>query len=433
MENWISEIKRVFVALTAALLIGFIFEKVLLFLVLTLGGYLLINIFQTRRLYKWLVETPREGRNDPPESIGLWGDIFDGIYKLQKKEREASIYLENIFEKAQASSAALEIAVIMIDTNGNLDWWNRASKDLLGLQYPQDSSQPVTNLIRDPRFTEYFNAETYTETLKLNAPRDNTKVLEFQIARFGENERLMLVRDITQLHQLELMRTDFVGNVSHELGTPITVIKGYIEALLANTNTFDEKWARPIKQMQNQTTRMENLVNDLLLLSSLETKAMPGKKDTCNLLDILTLVTNDTQNTFSRKDHEYKLSCSSSIEIEGDSTELQSAISNLASNAAKYTKDNGLIEIGANIDRNTLNIFVKDNGVGIINEHIPRLTERFYRVDTSRSSETGGTGLGLAIVKHILIRHDAELEIHSYPGQGSCFTCKFPKNMVSTL
>ena len=158
MENWISEIKRVFVALTAALLIGFIFEKVLLFLVMTLGGYLLINIFQTRRLYKWLVETPREGRNDPPESIGLWGDIFDGIYKLQKKERESSIYLENIFEKAQASSAALEIAVIMIDTNGNLDWWNRASKDLLGLQYPKDSSQPVTNLIRDPRFTEYFNA-----------------------------------------------------------------------------------------------------------------------------------------------------------------------------------------------------------------------------------------------------------------------------------
>ena len=384
-------------------------------------------------MYKWLVETPREGRKDPPESIGLWGDIFDGIYKLQKKEREASIYLENIFEKAQASSAALEIAVIMVDTNGNLDWWNRASKDLLGLQYPQDSSQPVTNLIRDPRFTEYFNAETYIETLKLNAPRDNTKILEFQIARFGENERLMLVRDITQLHQLELMRTDFVGNVSHELGTPITVIKGYVEALLANTNTFDKKWARPIKQMQDQTIRMESLVNDLLLLSSLETKAMPGKQDTSNLLDILTLVTTDTQNTFSKKAHEYRLSCSNSIEIVGDSTELHSAISNLASNAAKYTEDNGLIEIGANIDNNTLNIFVKDNGKGIIDEHIPRLTERFYRVDTSRSSETGGTGLGLAIVKHILIRHEAELEIHSYPGKGSCFTCKFPKKMISSL
>jgi two-component system phosphate regulon sensor histidine kinase PhoR len=243
----------------------------------------------------------------------------------------------------------------------------------------------------------------------------------------------MLVRDITQLHQLELMRTDFVGNVSHELGTPITVIKGYIEALLANANTFDEKWARPIKQMQDQTVRMESILNDLLLLSSLETKAIPSKQDTSNLLNILTLVTNDTQNTFSKKGHEYKLSCSNSIEIEGDSTELQSAISNLASNAAKYTEDNGLIEIGANIDNNTLNIFVKDNGTGIINEHIPRLTERFYRVDTSRSSDTGGTGLGLAIVKHILIRHDAELEIHSYPGQGSCFTCKFPKKMISNL
>ena len=430
MQAWRAELKRHLLILAAVSLAGFTTGKLVLAWLLLFVSYAVFNFYQLLRLTKWLAKDHSSNKSPPPESFGLWGGIFDGIYRLQKQERRASAYLENIVNKAQESSAALEIAVIMINRQNNLDWWNQASESLLGLRYPQDRRQPVTNLIRDPRFSEYFSGNAYDEPLKLNAPRDSGRVLEFQIALFGENERLMIARDITQLHRLELMRKDFVGNVSHELGTPITVIKGYLEAIMDNMQDLDDKWRKPIKQMHQQSSRMENIVKDLLLLSSLETKTRPRPQDSFSLLQLLSEIRNDTQQIFAKKSHDFRLDCNEELQFLGERGELYSAISNLVNNAAKYTAAESTIMVSAQNSEAGLDIVIRDNGIGIESQHLPRLTERFYRVDVSRSSETGGTGLGLAIVKHIVGRHDGELNIESEVGKGSSFICHFPPNRV---
>lgn len=430
MQNWQKEIKRLLVIVLAVAVIGGLAGQLALTLIIAMVSYCAYNLFQLRRMYQWLIQDPSSNKTAPPESIGLWGDIFDGIYRLQKQERKASAYLEGIINKAQESSAALEMAVIVIDQQNNLDWWNRASEGMLGLKYPQDRNLAVTNLIRDPRFAEYFGTENYDEPLKINAPGDSSKVLEFQIALFGEHERLMIVRDITQLHRLESMRKDFVGNVSHELGTPITVIKGYLEAIMDNIDSLDPKWHKPMRQMHQQSNRMESIVRDLLLLSSLETRTLGKQQDKIALAALLAEIKNDTQSIFEARAHEFIIDCSDEIVLKGARSELYSAISNLAVNAAKYTPENGVVVIKAHQSDDAIYIEVIDNGIGIEAEHIPRLTERFYRVDSSRSSETGGTGLGLAIVKHILARHDGELKITSELGQGSTFSCKLPLTRV---
>jgi two-component system phosphate regulon sensor histidine kinase PhoR len=426
LQTWQNEIKRLLTILLAVGVVGGLLGQLAPALLLALVIYCAYNLFQLRRMYRWLAQDPSSNKSAPPESIGLWGDIFDGIYRLQKQERKASAYLESIINKAQESSAALEMAVIVIDKQNNLDWWNRASEGMLGLKYPQDRNLAVTNLIRNPRFAEYFSTENYDDPLKINAPGDNSKVLEFQIALFGEHERLMIVRDVTQFHRLESMRKDFVGNVSHELGTPITVIKGYLEAIMDNIDSLDERWRKPMRQMHQQSNRMESIVRDLLLLSSLETRTLSKQQDKIPLAALLAEIKNDTQSIFDARSHEFIIDCSDEIVLRGARSELYSAISNLAVNAAKYTPENGVVVIKTHQSEDTINIEIIDNGIGIEAEHIPRLTERFYRVDSSRSSETGGTGLGLAIVKHILARHDGELKITSEVGQGSTFSCKLP-------
>ena len=426
MYTWRSEIKRYALIYGATGLLGY-FLGILLPSLLVLTLILLgIDLLQLNRLQMWLAKDHGSDKSAPPESFGVWGAVFDGIYRLQKQERRASAHLESLLNKAQESSAALEMGIIMIDRHNNLDWWNSACESLLGLRHPQDRGQSITNLIRDPNFAEYFNQENYDVPLKLPAPGDSTQILEFEIALFGKHERLMIVRDITQLHRLELMRKDFVGNVSHELGTPITVIKGYLEAITDNLQDLDPKWQKPIEQMHQQSNRMENIVRDLLLLSSLETKLRPKPQDAFSLSSLLSEIRNDTLQIYKKKSHTFDLHCPENIEILGDRGELYSALSNLVVNAAKYTPEGGEIAVDVVFDEEFLTIEVKDNGIGIDSQHIPRLTERFYRVDVSRSSETGGTGLGLAIVKHILARHDAELDIESEVGEGSRFTCRLP-------
>ena len=432
MQAWRSELRKQVLILVSVCLVGYSIGQLLPALLLLLACYVLFNLVQLHRLTKWLAKDHASDRSAPPEGFGLWGGVFDGIYRLQKQERRASAYLENIVNKAQESSAALEMAIIMVDRNNNLDWWNKATESLLGLRYPEDRRLPVTNLIRDPAFTAYFGRNVYDEPLHINAPGDSGKRLEIQIALFGENERLIIVRDISQLHRLELMRKDFVGNVSHELGTPITVIKGYLEAILDNIQDLDGKWEKPVIQMHQQSSRMENIVKDLLALSALETGTPSRKQSSFVLIQLLSEIVNDARQIFAQQDHQFSLSCDENIKFIGDRGELYSAIANLVSNAAKYTPHQGKINIRIRLSEDFLEARVEDNGPGIEAQHLPRLTERFYRVDVSRSSETGGTGLGLAIVKHIVNRHDGELTVSSEVGKGSCFTCRFPLSRVKT-
>ncbi len=432
MQYWRAEILRLLTVLAVAALIGWLAGNVLLTLFAGIAACLGINYWQLWRLRRWLRGNPSATQTGPPESLALWGEVFDGIYQLVRQEQKSRNYLESIIRKAQESSSALEIAVTMIDRRGSLEWWNQAAARLLGFQYPRDQGHPVTNLVRDPRFAQYFHEADYSEPLKLPTPGDGSRTLEFEIALFGERERLMIVRDVTRLHRMELMREDFVGNVSHELGTPITVIKGYLETIMEHVHELDSKWRKPLGQMLQQSARMENIVRDLLMLTALETKAVKRQQKPFPLAPLIREVESDTEQVYRRCGHSYQAECEESVQIVGDREELYSALSNLAQNAAKYTPDGGAIRIeAAFVDGGeAFEIRVIDNGIGVEAQHLSRLTERFYRVDVSRSSETGGTGLGLAIVKHILLRHDADLQIESESGKGSIFVCRFPSERI---
>lgn len=430
-SDWHSALKRLALIFLALLLAGWLSGAPALVLLVGTVVYLIYHLRQLGKLYSWLKDNEMSEPIPPPESKGIWGYIFDGIYLLQRREREALLELRSIIDKAQESTAALEIAVIMINNKSGLEWWNPAATKLLGLQNPQDRKQAVTNLIREPVFIEYFNKANFSRPLKLSAPGDSSMMLEFQITSFGEGERLMLVRDISQLHKLEMMRKDFVGNVSHELRTPITVITGYLETMMDDRNNLPQRWIRPIEQMAQQSHRMENIIKDLLTLSQLETRATSKDQSSILLLSLLREIKNDAEQVFSEKKHLITLNCADSIQIRGNLNELYSAVSNLVLNAAKYTPSQGAIALDVVVNSNGLKISVRDNGPGIAPQHIPRLTERFYRVDESRSSDTGGTGLGLAIVKHVLARHGGKLEIRSEPGKGSEFICHFPLDRVT--
>ena len=319
----------------------------------------------------------------------------------------------------------------MLDSDGNLEWWNRAAETLLGLKTPQDSGQPVSNLVRHPRFKEYFEQGSYAEPLDIPSPVNDHLHIQLYITRYGNNEHLMLVRDVTRIHQLEQMRKDFIANVSHELRTPLTVICGYLETLLDNVDDVNPRWKRPLSQMQQQGERMQTLLNDLLLLAKLEATDYPSDNQPVDIDALLRSIKSDGQALSGQRNQTITLEVEPQVSLKGSEAELRSAFSNLVFNAVKYTPDGGKVHIRWWADKAGAHLSVQDSGVGIDNKHLSRLTERFYRVDSSRNANTGGTGLGLAIVKHVLLRHRARLEISSVLGHGSTFTCHFAPAQVT--
>ena len=419
-----SLIRQLLVLGGVCLLLGLITGEYAWPLVIGLAGYLGWHLQQLLRLHKWL--RTREGDEAPPEGYGLWGEVLDSIYHLQRRDQKVRARLQAVIDRVQESTAALKDAVVMLDRDGNLEWWNIAAEKLLGLQTPQDSGQQITNLLRDPRFIDYFDNHNYNEPLELPSPVNNHLRLQFHITRYGNREHLMLVRDITRLHQLEQMRKDFVANVSHELRTPLTVISGYLETLLDNVENVNPRWLRALQQMQQQGGRMQNLLNDLLLLAKLEATDYPSDNQPVAVDLLLLSIKNDALALSGERHHRISLEADPHLKLKGSEAELRSAFSNLVFNAVKYTPDEGEIHVRWWSDEQGAHLSVQDTGLGIEAKHLPRLTERFYRVDSSRASNTGGTGLGLAIVKHVLLRHRARLEIASQLGKGSTFTCNFP-------
>ncbi|WP_232478289.1 phosphate regulon sensor histidine kinase PhoR [Pseudomonas alkylphenolica] len=409
--------------ISACLLVGLLSGYYGWSLALGLALYLGWTLKQLLRLHEWLrLHKPDEA---PPDGYGLWGEVFDSIYHLQRRDQRVRGRLQAVIDRVQESTAALKDAVIMLDSDGNLEWWNRAAETLLGLKTPQDSGQPVTNLVRHPRFKEYFEQENYLEPLEIPSPINDRLRVQLHITRYGNNEHLMLVRDVTRIHQLEQMRKDFVANVSHELRTPLTVIAGYLETLLDNVEDVNPRWVRALQQMQQQGGRMQTLLNDLLLLAKLEATDYPSDNQPVAVEALLQSIKGDAQALSGQRNQRISLETTPGIFLKGSEAELRSAFSNLIFNAVKYTQDEGQIRIRWWADEQGAHLSVQDSGIGIDAKHLPRLTERFYRVDSSRASNTGGTGLGLAIVKHVLLRHRARLEISSVPGHGSTFTCHF--------
>ncbi|MDQ7987927.1 phosphate regulon sensor histidine kinase PhoR [Pseudomonas sp. G34] len=394
-----------------------------------LAAHLLWNLSQLLRLHAWLKD--HQPDEPPPDGYGLWGEVFDSIYHLQRRNQRARGRLQAVIDRVQESTAALRDAVIMLDSHGNLEWWNKASETLLGLKTPQDSGQSITNLVRDPRFKDYFERGKFVEPLDLPSPVNPRRQLQLNITRYGNQEHLMLVRDVTRLHQLEQMRKDFVANVSHELRTPLTVIAGYLETLHDNVDDINPRWRRALQQMQQQGARMQGLLNDLLLLAKLEATDYPSDNHPVAVDLLLQSIRNDALALSAERNHRISLEADANLRLKGSESELRSAFSNLVFNAVKYTQADGEIRIRWWQDGQGAHLSVQDSGPGIEAKHLPRLTERFYRVDSSRASHTGGTGLGLAIVKHVLLRHRGGLEITSVVGKGSLFTCHFQPAQIA--
>ena len=424
------------VAIAAAA--GYFFENFLVFFLLALAINFAINLYEISRLEFWL--SKKNTKNPlPTEQLGkFWSSIVKKAFQepnesedtttspisFRNKTKNSLIVKKKVF--AQAGTGTL-----MINEHDDVVWCNSEIEALLEFSYSELSSKNIKKIIKDKRFSDYLHSQKYNSPLRSNAPSSDNKVFEYQAIVFSEEDRLIIVRDITQLDRLESMRKDFVGNLSHELRTPITVIQGYSEALLDNLDDVDAKWKKPLKQMHQSAIRMKNLIKDLLLLSSLETETPTGQRDDVHLHALLHEITGDTQQVFTKKNHNYLIDCERNIYITGDRSELYSAFSNLLSNAAKYTPKGGKIEILTAASQAFFDIEIIDDGIGIDRQHIPRLTERFYRVSESRTTDTGGTGLGLAIVKHVLARHSGELKIHSSIGLGSRFVCRLPKSRVT--
>ena len=424
-------LSRMLLFMSAGFFVGWLAGNAFAGLSLVLTVYSLWSIRELFKLLDWLTAA-RDRNEEPPESRGLWGEVFDGIYRLQKHHRRARRRLSTVIDRIQSSTAALKDAVIMVDRHNNLEWWNRASEDLLGFKMPDDRGQPITNLLRDPRFVDYFEHGRYQKPLQIPSPLNDEYQIEINITVYGRGNRMLIVRDITRLNQLETMRKDFVANVSHELRTPLTVISGYLETLIETGPDLNlpPVWNKAMNRMQEQSLRMQGLVQDLLMLSRLEAAEIEDNS-TVDLKPLLEGIVEDARALSGDNEHKIQLECPDSSELLGCGGELRSAFSNLVFNAVRYTPAKGKIKVRWWQDEDRGHLMVEDNGVGIDPIHIPRLTERFYRVDKSRSHATGGTGLGLAIVKHIMLRHGGRISISSHPGKGSKFVCHFPRKRLT--
>ena len=395
-------------------------------LALTLAITSTYALYQISRLHHWLAHASHE--QAPPEANGLWGQLFDEFYYMQRRTQRVRDALQAVIDRFQQSTAAQPDAMVMLDSNGTLQWWNPAAEQLLGLK-EQDTGHPITNLVRLPSFKDYFQSQTFAEPLDMPSPVLNNCRLQVQITRYGQNEYLLIARDVSRLFHLEQMRKDFVANVSHELRTPLTVIKGYLETFTEYEDLVPQRWQRPITQMQLQTTRMQLLVNDLLLLAKLEATHRSLDTRPIDIHALLQRIIEDATALSGERAHHIELNVQPNLTLRGNEGELFSAFSNLVFNAVNYTPAGGFIQVSWS-DKG---FQVRDNGPGIEAKHLQRLTERFYRVDGGRSSQSGGTGLGLAIVKHVLLRHDAVLHIHSTVRVGSTFRCQFPtERLVKT-
>lgn len=392
-------------------------------------AFVVFFALQLRSLYlvnDWISNRPYDV---PPNLNGIWGALLFNVYRAQRQERIVQAEMVGLIDRAQSSLVALAEAVVLIDDQHQVEWWNPAAEKLLGIS-PLDRGRNLLAILRQPNFIEYFkHSDQAPDGIRLQVKMDEEHYVQVKLTRFGGESRLLVAYDITRMHNLEQMRKDFVDNISHELRTPLTVLSGYIETF-TDQDDITPRWKRAFTQMQSQTKRMNALVNDLLLLSNLENNKKVAKNQIIDMANLMNQIFDDARAYNLDYGHTLNLDIDSHCDLIGSDMEIASAFSNLITNAIKYTPKGGIITIGWHEDGDHAYFTVQDTGIGINPKHLPRLTERFYRVDSARSRQTGGTGLGLAIVKHVLMQHGAYLEISSKENEGSTFTAVFPKERL---
>jgi two-component system phosphate regulon sensor histidine kinase PhoR len=418
----------ILVAITfGSLLLGGLTGRYFIVAAVGFGLYIVAHLRQLVALHRWLVN---RSTREIPEAEGLWGDVFNEIRKLIRQAERREDQLAGEVDRLQTAAAAMPDAVVILTQRGEIEWANVTAQVLLGIDFPRDAGMRLSNLLRDPELVAYLEGGDYAEPVEMDSPESTDRRVSIQVIPYGSNQKLIMARDVTRLTRLEQMRRTFVANVSHELRTPITVLAGYVETLGQIENLRPEDLRKHLATMQEQSTRMQRLVDDLLTLSKLET-APPRRHDESVDVPALLAGLREQAEVLSGGQQAIALAAEAGLGLRGSREELHSAFMNLINNAVRYTPPGGRIalEWHAGSDGGA-RFSVIDTGEGISPEHIPHLTERFYRVDTARSRASGGTGLGLSIVKHVLMRHDAYLDVESEVGRGSTFTCVFPPARV---
>lgn len=417
--GWSRHLTRLAAGTLITLLIGWWTGNLILLPAVFLSSYLAWQFYNSLRLYRWL----QSWDSEPPESLGMWAEIFDRIAALQKQNKKRNRQFQDVIDDFEGMADAFPDATLVIDGQEHISWFSDSAAQLLDLKSPLDRGQSVTNLIREPSFADWLSVQDVLQSsLDIICPSDDNIILQVSAVRFRKNQRLLIFRNITDVHNLDRMRHDLVANVSHELRTPLTVLLGYLEILKARPDDISPD---AIERMYGQASQMHALLEDLLELSRLQGAEKPSGLETINISGLLFQLKQQAQE-LNKHNHLLNFEIADGLNLYGVETDIKSAFQNLIINAINYTPAAGTITVSWQEIDNEPVFSVKDNGVGIPHRDIPRITERFYRVGDDRNRKTGGTGLGLAIVKHVLISHGAKLEITSSPGQGSEFRCIFP-------
>tara|TARA_Y100000588_G_scaffold145145_1_gene159018 strand:+ start:806 stop:2104 length:1299 start_codon:yes stop_codon:yes gene_type:complete len=421
-RGWAREFNLVAFAAILSIGFGLAVGEIWLCLTFGIGLYLSFHLYQIAVLLRWL---RGRRRDELPEAIGVWSDIFVVIHQQRERFYRRNNELTEVIKKFQQAAAATPDAAVVLNDSGAIEWLNAASASLLGLRPGSDVGQIVTDLVRVPAFSHYLSLGRFDEALEISCPGNDERILSIRVVLYGDQRRLLLARDVTRVHRTEQIRKDFVANVSHELRSPLTVIRGYVETIEHTKKGVPKEWQRPLEHVGQQTARMCRIVDDLLQLSRIESNPNEAGDNPVSITDLLESVRADAIG-LTGDDLSIEIEADSTVQLTGDYNELYSAVSNLVFNAVQYTPVGERIDLRWYASVEGGHIVVRDHGIGIESHHLGRLTERFYRVDKARSRAVGGTGLGLAIVKHVLMRHGGELNIESTVGEGSSFQCNFP-------
>lgn len=429
-----NDIKRIILIYFFSLIFGYLVGAVTLVLLVVSLGY----IFYLHKRTKSLLDLSKRKAFPDPYFHGNQPDILQQLestlVKLRLKEQSRKKKTRNLLKEFREATKALPYSIIALDYQDCITWTNKTALKQLGIKIPDDIGMRITNVLRDPKIKELLE-QNEIENLIIKSPLESEKILEFSCLLYGRNNKLIVARDITNLQMAENMRTAFVANVSHELRSPITIFKGYIEGLNRRQEEMPKSWVIPMKEMAEQADKMSHLVDELLLLSKLQSETSTEGNDEVDVPALINQSVARAKILSSPKKHFYSFEISDSLMIKGIKQEIYIIISNIIFNAARYTRNNGVIEIKWFANGQGIHFQVKDNGIGISEENLPRVTERFFRVDSSKSDQEeagkfNNTGLGLALVKHSAIRNNANLKIESKINEGSIFTVSFltPEN-----
>jgi two-component system phosphate regulon sensor histidine kinase PhoR len=420
---WVSTFFHLALIGVLALIAGFAFSPVAglacacLALLLLLGTHL----HYENRMLTWLDAPHPESL---PEGWGVWEQLFAGLYHARRREQREHDENAHLLQRFRDATNVLPVGMVLLDSSQRVEWCNPAAAGHFALDAERDRGISLTHLVREPEFAAFLTQAGSREPVILHPAHRPGDSLSIQLIPFAQDSRLLISHDITRIERVEIMRRDFIANVSHELRTPLTVINGFLELLTQDPPTDPRESARYQTTMLEQSRRMMRLVEDLLTLSRLEAGDQPANEEIVEMPQLVATLADEAR-SLSGGAHRFELEIGPG-NLRGSGDELRSAFGNLISNAIRYTPPGGTITVRWNASREGGRFSVSDTGIGVAAEHLPRLTERFYRVDRSRSRETGGTGLGLAIVKHVLLRHQAALKIDSEFGKGSSFSAEFP-------